>query len=321
KYPLSKILPKFMFLHALAYVTEKDSKSFNDVLRELLERYPDTDITPVASAWLKGMAQGRELQAGTGSNMRGMIWDLRLTNDSTAMASDSTAAQFEINPDARQKLVFTFDTDRVPTNELLFDIARHNFRSFVVKDFDLEQMNFGRLGMVIVSGFENQAELDHYRRVMADSEDFRLRAGVRPIAISEANFRILIEQGRSFEEYFKYLENQNYVDAQAGLLTPEEIEELPEEEPEKPDETEAPPAQETSSQEPPELMNTVPADTVASGQVRPEAPVAAPPSATPPSATPQAPKPAQPASPVKKPQPVPMLPGSEGDDDPLLDDF
>ncbi len=67
KYPLSKTLPKFMFLHALAYVTERDKDKFNSTLRELLDRYPDTDITPVASAWLKGMAQGRELQAGFGS--------------------------------------------------------------------------------------------------------------------------------------------------------------------------------------------------------------------------------------------------------------
>jgi len=78
EYPLSKIMPKFMFLDALAYVTEKNKDAFNSTLRDLLDRYPDTDITPVASAWLKGMAQGRELQAGTGGNLRGMLWDLKL---------------------------------------------------------------------------------------------------------------------------------------------------------------------------------------------------------------------------------------------------
>ena len=68
--PLSKIMPKFMFLHALAYVTEDKPQEFNAVLRDLLERYPDTDITPVASAWLRGMARGRQLHAPE-SNMRG----------------------------------------------------------------------------------------------------------------------------------------------------------------------------------------------------------------------------------------------------------
>ncbi len=36
EYPLSKIMPKFMFLDALAYVTEKDTESFNSTLRDLL---------------------------------------------------------------------------------------------------------------------------------------------------------------------------------------------------------------------------------------------------------------------------------------------
>lgn len=225
-YPLSKAMPKFMFLHALAYLTEHDKENFNATLRDLLERYPDTDITPFAAAWLKGISQGRELMAGNG-NMRGMIWDMRLTNDSTLAVADSVAG-FELNPDSRQVLIFSFPTDKVSSNELLYRIARHNFTSFVVKDFDLEQMNFGPLGLLIVSGFDNQRELDHYRSVMAASSDFRLPAGVRPIAISEANFKILLEQGRSFEEYFRYLEEQNYIDAQAGIIPVEEIEELPE---------------------------------------------------------------------------------------------
>ncbi len=207
EYPLSKIMPKFMFLDALAYVTEKDTESFNSTLRDLLERYPDTDITPIASAWLKGMAQGRELHAGTGGNLRGMLWDMKLSNDTTGIDAEGPA-QFELNPDSRQTIVFTFPTDKVSSNALLYEIARHNFKSFVVKDFDIEPMNFGRLGMIIVRGFENQEELNHYRSVMAASTDFKLPAGVRPIAISEANLQLLFDQGRSFEEYFRYLEEQ-----------------------------------------------------------------------------------------------------------------
>ncbi|MCM1094653.1 MAG: hypothetical protein NC333_00005, partial [Terasakiella sp.] len=224
-YPLSKVLPKFMFLHALAYVTERRPDDFNAVLRELLERFPDTDITPIAAAWLKGMAQGRELQAGT-ANMRGMIWDTRLSNDSTLTAEG--AADFTLAPDDRQLLVLTFPTDRVSSNALLYEVARHNFKSFVVKDFDLEQLNFGRLGMIVIRDFANMAELNHYRRVMADDADFKLPAGVRPVAISDHNFQVLLGEGRSFDEYFHYLQEQNYEDTQLHLLAPEEVETLEE---------------------------------------------------------------------------------------------
>ncbi len=324
KYPLSKTLPKFMFLHALAYVTERDKDKFNSTLRELLDRYPDTDITPVASAWLKGMAQGRELQAGLGSNLRGMIWELRLGNDSTAVAAEGKA-QFELDEEQPQRLVFSFPTDKVSSNELLFDIARHNFRSFVVKDYDLEQMNFGRLGMVIVSGFANQAELNHYRSVMAASDGFRLPAGVRPIAISDANFKILIEQGRSFEEYFRYLEEQNYIDAQAELLAPDEIETL-----EEAEETEAADAEEVAhDEEAPQpgepLVEGNEVETPAGADPAGQAPVALPATKSP--ETPLAPRtppvktPVNTPVPPSKPEPAPLLPGSEGDDDPLLEDF
>ncbi len=324
QYPMSKIMPKFMFIDALAYVTEKDSEKFNSVLRELLERYPDTDITPIASAWLKGMAQGRELQAGE-KNMRGMLWDLKLSNDSIE-GGDAGPAEFELDPDTRQLLVFTFPTDKVSSNELLYEIARHNFRAFVVKDFDLEPMNFGRLGMIVVRGFANQSELDHYRSVMASAPDFKLPAGVRPIAIGESNFEILINEGRSFEEYFRFLEEQNYIDAQAGLLVPEEIETLEEAEEAAPEVVSEEAAAEDASGEVEEMPtpateeNTpAPKPEAAGKPVAPPAPAApatpaAKPQPTPAPATKPQPAPAKPAAPA-----VPVLPGSEGDD-PLFDD-
>lgn len=227
-YPMSPLLPKFMFLDALAYVTEKKPEEFNATLRTLLERYPQTDLAPVVSAWLRGMAQGRQLQTATdGKNMRGMIWDIHLSNDSTAIANDSIA-EFEIDDNSPQMLVLVFPTDEVPANGLLYQVARHNFKSFVVKDFDLELMNFGRLGMLLVKGFDNTAELSHYRKVMNEAEDFRLPEGVTPVPISVKNFSTLLDQGRSFDDYFNFLRKHNYEDPQLQLLDPEEVETLEE---------------------------------------------------------------------------------------------
>ena len=226
KFPLSKIMPKFMFIDALAYVTERNPEKFAAVLRDMLERYPDTDITPIAASWLKGIQQGRKLQSPENGNIRGMIWDLKLGSDSTAVSD--APLEFDLNPDNSQLLVMVYDAADISTNEFLFEIARHNFRSFVVKDFDLEPMTFGRLGMIVIRGFENLNELNHYRRVMADSPDFKLPPGVRPVAISAANFEKMINEGRTFDDYFRYLEEQNYIDAQADILQAEEVETLEE---------------------------------------------------------------------------------------------
>lgn len=321
KFPMSKLMPKFMFLHALVYVTEKKPEKFQSTLKSLLELYPETDITPLASSYLKQMARGRQLQS-TGSNTRGMLWDLRLTNDSTLTGDPDAPAQFELNPDNEQYLVLLFPTDSVSSNQLLFDIARHNFTSFVVKDFDLEQMNFGRLGLLIIKGFTNMNELNHYRRVMADDAKLQIPRQVRPVIISAKNFETLIKEGRSFEEYFRYLEEQNYREAQENVLPPEVFGE-----PETLKEAEDAPA--------PETATTDTGDKDDSGDLPEQSPDEKPATAAEPEAKPTEKsgspaahaKPEKPAKPV---EPAPAKPatskselpeypeGSEGDD-PLLD--
>lgn len=308
KFPMSKLMPKFMFLHALAFVTEKKPEEFQATLKSLLELYPETDITPLASSYLKQMARGRQLQS-SGSNMRGMLWDLRLTNDSTMTGDPDAPAQFELNPDNEQYLVLLFPTDSVSSNQLLFDIARHNFTSFVVKDFDLEQMNFGRLGLLIIKGFTNMNELNHYRRVMADDTKLQIPRQVRPVIISAKNFETLIKEGRSFEEYFRYLDEQNYREAQENVLPPEVFGE-----PETLKEAEEAPMPETT---PTDTDDSQTKETDEAPDVPANQEVGS-------TAAPAPSSPAKPAEPLpsKSTAPKPELPeypeGSEGDD-PLLD--
>lgn len=203
KYPVSEIMPKFMFLHALAYVTENKPDEFNATLKEMLERYPETDLTPLASAYLKGMAQGRKLHAGV-SNTRGMIWDIRLGNNPEGEGAEGQeSATFEFNPDTPHYLVLVYSTDEVSPNDLLYQVARHNFNTFVVKDFDLEQMNFGRLGMLLVKGLENRGEAEHYRTLLGQSTLVTLPEDVTPVIISADDFGKLLGGGRTLEEYFR----------------------------------------------------------------------------------------------------------------------
>ena len=226
KYPLSKLMPKFMFIEALSLVTDKRPEEFKTVLREMLERFPDTDLTPYASAYLKGIAQGRQLQEGA-SNMRPMLWDIKLGNDSVAAQADGEL-KFEINHDDEQLLILLFPTDVISQNALLYNVARHNFTSFMVKDFDLEQMNFGRLGLLIIKGFDNVDELNYYRQVLNRNTSFEMPPEVRPVVISKKNFDTLLQSGRSFDDYFNYMRDKTYQDTQETVLPPELIESLAE---------------------------------------------------------------------------------------------
>lgn len=207
KYPMSKIMPKFMFIDALSYVTEKDFDKFKSTLKEMLERYPETDMTQMASSMLKQAEQGRNIEGG-GGNVRGMLWATRLTNDSTAVSSEELTP-FTDAPDSPHVYVMVYPTDSVSANQVLYDIARHNFTRFVVRDFDLEQMTFGSLGLLVIKGFANFEELSHYKRLLEEDTDLVLPPQVRRVMITVDNFNLLLNEGRSFEEYFEFLEQGN----------------------------------------------------------------------------------------------------------------
>ena len=216
-YPLSKILPKFVFIDALSYVTEKDNEKFKERLATLLEKWPDTDMTPMASDILKGLKEGRNIQSGE-TNQRGMLWDIRLSSDTLARDANGQPANFDLDPNKPHMLVLAFPLDSVSENQLLYDVARHNFFSFTVKDFDIEQMNFGRIGMILIKGFANLGELEEYRTIMEQSDRLVLPQQVRPILISVANFELLLKEGRSFEEYFQYRDNQNVIKTEESVV-------------------------------------------------------------------------------------------------------
>ncbi|MBD5418741.1 MAG: tetratricopeptide repeat protein [Bacteroides sp.] len=228
-YPLSQILPKFVFIDALAYLTQGDNDKFRERLTYLLDKWPETDMTPMAGSILKNLREGKIPNAGM-SNARGMLWDTRLTaaGSDDATGSDGQPARFERDPNKPQYLVFAFPRDSVSANQVLYDVARFNFSSFVVKDFDLEPMSFGNVGLLIVKGFENMRELEHYRSVMARS-DFKLPESVRPIMISKANFELLLREGRSFEEYFRFEDEEPDPETLLPPSDPEGVNEDPEE--------------------------------------------------------------------------------------------
>ncbi|MCM1483842.1 MAG: tetratricopeptide repeat protein [Muribaculaceae bacterium] len=285
-YPLSRIMPKFMFIDALAYVTERNPDKFASTLQELLERYPDVDVSPLASDYLRQLKQGRKLNSSEG-NVRGLVWSTRLTADSATVSMADEPADFDLDSiNGPHLLVLLYPTDRVDSRQLLFDIAHFNFNSFTVRDYDLEQMNFGTLGMLIVSGFRSADDVARYRRMLEGTDMFSLPPDVIPVAISRKNFDILLSQGRSFEEYFDAVGDDRLRRTHTQVLPPDEY----------------PTAEEMYHPEPEDTPAREP-------EKKPDHDNPAPP----PAPVPSTPKPATPS------EPEPDIPeGSEGDD-PLLD--
>ncbi|MDE7151735.1 MAG: hypothetical protein K2O27_05670, partial [Candidatus Amulumruptor sp.] len=198
-FPMSPIMPKIMFVEALTYVSPATSDEFAGKIRTLLQRYPEADVSPLASAWLRDITQGRRLESG---EVRAMVWEQRLTNDTTLILDPEEMPDFDLTDNGNPLFILTYSTDSVSANRLLFDIARHNFSTFKVKDYDIEMMNFGRLGLIVISGFSSVAELDHYRATLP-----QLGPKIRPVTISRKNFDLLLGMGRSFDDYFRAVQS------------------------------------------------------------------------------------------------------------------
>ena len=208
KCPLSKIMPKFMFIDALSYLTEKNHDKFKETIKDMLQRYPQTDITPVASEIVKQLNQGRRLEGG-GSNVRGMLWTTRLSNDTSTQALERTFTPFAEDNDKPQVFILLYPMDSINGNMLLYEVARHNFNAFKVKDYDIEQMNFGTLGLLVVKGMDNFKEASYYRTLFEQDKTINIPRQVHYVIISVDNFNLLLNEGRTFEDYFNYLEEKN----------------------------------------------------------------------------------------------------------------
>ena len=203
RWPLSKLMPKFLFLHALSYVQEGNVEEFRDALEQLTATYPQSDVSPLASMMVKGIHEGRHVQTGT--TPRGMMWGASLRQGGDSAAVDSSII-FVDDLRARYVLLLAYPTDSLSQNDLLFEVAKFNFESYLVKDFDLEIINTGGgLSVLVINGFDGAGELNDYHDKMDASPTLYLPEGITMIDISEPNFRALLA-GRTFEEYFEWVE-------------------------------------------------------------------------------------------------------------------
>lgn len=197
-WPLTRLMPKFLFIHALSYVQEGDIESFRESLEQLTATYPSSDVSPLASQMVKGIHEGRNVQKG--ATTKGMTWNSTLQQEGTEADSMVT---FIDNDDIPHLLLLAYKTDSISQNDLLFEIAKFNFENYLVKDFDLEIMTTGDLSILIISKFDNIDALIEYHDRMDHSATLNLPEGIYMIDISETNFRALLK-GRTFDEYFQW---------------------------------------------------------------------------------------------------------------------
>ncbi len=216
KYPLAKLLPKFMFLDALTYVQAGDADGFKAALKALLDKYPSEDVSELAGEMLKGVLRGRQLMQG---GVRGMAWNLRFgaSEDGSLSASDS-ARVFTADLKVPYRLVMLYPTGSVDKNRLLFSVAAYNFANFMVKQLDMTFENAGAMSLFIQSGFYSFDEVWHYYQMIYGKDGYAsaLDKEIVIIPISDDNYETLMH-GKTLDEYMTFFD-ENFHDIAPELI-------------------------------------------------------------------------------------------------------
>ncbi|MDR0542848.1 MAG: tetratricopeptide repeat protein [Dysgonamonadaceae bacterium] len=206
-YGTSALMPKFMFLNALHYVQTNDAEQFKAQLKSLISKYPDADVSVLASEMMKGFQRGLLLSA-SGDNLlaRGGLFTIRFGGSADdAAATDSIS--FSPETVAPHKLLIIYPQGSVDDNLLLYTVASFNFGNFIMTDFDLERTTMNNIRLLQIKGFENLQEVMQYVQMIYAQEGYAqgLERSVVIVPVSLENYDILM-RGKTLESYMQFFE-------------------------------------------------------------------------------------------------------------------
>lgn len=218
-YPLSKLMPKFLFLNSIAVAKTEGQDAFISELREMIDKYPESDVSAMAKDMLAMLNVGAESQAdGEISNLA----DKRTTIE-TEIDSSLVDKSFSTDMSQNTLIYYICRNDEQTVNALLYEIALFNFSQFLIKDFDLKkesplhfkqkidtfnQTEQEESAAVEVVKFDNYDEALWYNGLIMQNESIRsifTLYNVSILIITEENDELLrakftLEEYRKFEK-------------------------------------------------------------------------------------------------------------------------
>lgn len=194
---------KFLFLKAMSQLYTGQRDSFLATMKVVAEKYSKDEIAELAQAYVKGVQDGRLLASDKWDSSN--IWQMRAAMGD---AADSTVVADTLVADVEQPYVFVlaFPTGEVDTDQLLFEMARYNFTSFMARNFDIDVVEAGLISQLRVTGFKSYDEVHAYAQQLYGEAHMRERLeGIRAILISEHNLKLLGTR-YSYDDYAEFYE-------------------------------------------------------------------------------------------------------------------
>ena len=197
RFPLGANRDKFIFIGGLSKLNEGDADGCLADMKTVVDKYPQSKVSEMAGMIVKGVQAGRRLRGGQFD--LGNVWERR-----TAVLNDSDSINArQLSPERNADFVFmiAYKPDSVDENKMLFELARYNFTSYMVRNFDIGIEDVGGIHRMEVKGFRNYDEaLQYARQLYSQKSLVKLLGKNRTIIISEQNVPLLGEQF-SYDDY------------------------------------------------------------------------------------------------------------------------
>lgn len=248
RFPLGANRDKFLFIGGLGKLNDGDYEGCIDDLNTVVKKYPQSPIAVMAGMIVKGVNEGRQLQGGKFDLEN--IWERR---SQVLNESDSTAVrEFSNDRNAAFIYMIAYKPDSIDANRMLFELARYNFTSFMVRNFDIEVEQADGLNRMLVKGFRNYDEaLQYARQLQKQKQLMKLVGKSRQIVISDVNLPLLGKQF-SYADYAEFYE-KNFAPLK---IATEDLLDIPEEPVVEPDEQSTTKQRDDFEEEPADNQNT-----------------------------------------------------------------
>lgn len=210
---------KFVFIGGISKLNAGDADGCLADMDTLVKAYPQSKLAEMAGMIINGVKAGRKLRGGR-FDMEN-VWSRR-----SVVLSDGdslNARKFTEDPNLEFVFMIAYQPDSVNENQLLYSLAKYNFSSYMVRNFDIEVEDQDGLHIMKVSGFNNYQEaLEYAQQFYRQANIHSILGQSRTYIISLPN-KELLGVNFSYDDYDKfYKEHFAPLDAGDGkrLLEP-----------------------------------------------------------------------------------------------------
>ena len=201
-FPVGKNRARMIFIRAMSQLYSGQRDSFLVSLKDVIQHFSSDDVAELARSYVKGLEGGRILMDDKYDASD--IWARRSRQDS----GDSTAAVPELTKERYGNFAFVlaYPTNSLDEDQLLYEMARYNFTSYMVRNFEIEIVEKQGLNMMMIHGFLSYDEVHAYaQQLYRDGYMSTRLEGIRTLLISEDNLKLLGTE-YSFDEYKQFYE-------------------------------------------------------------------------------------------------------------------